>query len=62
MAFRRFTSLRENFRGNLIAKINADVESLNFADRPCNCNSTSQVYGACAYKGYSQSKNDPALH
>eukprot|EP00957_Ditylum_brightwellii_P151459 11534239-Ditylum_brightwellii.AAC.1 len=62
MAFRRFTNLRKKNRGDLIAKINADVISLNFADRPCNCNSASQVNGACAYKGYIQSKNDPALY
>eukprot|EP00957_Ditylum_brightwellii_P165282 12584214-Ditylum_brightwellii.AAC.1 len=51
MAFRRCTNICERFRGNLIAKDNADIESLDFMDRPCNCNYASHVNGTCAYKG-----------
>ena len=51
MTFRRFTNLREKFRGNLIAKINTDVESLDIMDRLCNCNRTSRINRKCAYKG-----------
>eukprot|EP00957_Ditylum_brightwellii_P210954 15365600-Ditylum_brightwellii.AAC.1 len=37
MAYRRFTNLQEKFRGDLVAKVNEDVESLDCMDRPCNC-------------------------
>eukprot|EP00957_Ditylum_brightwellii_P046583 3534180-Ditylum_brightwellii.AAC.1 len=50
MAYHRYTNLHERFCGDLISKLNADVESLDFMDRPCNCNKTSHVNGECAYK------------
>ena len=37
MAYRRFTNLREKFRGDLVEKVNSDKELLDFIDRPCNC-------------------------
>ena len=56
MAYRRFTNLREKFRGDLVAKVNSDVESLDFIDRPCNCSRHCFVNGACAYKGNCRKK------
>eukprot|EP00957_Ditylum_brightwellii_P207035 15351175-Ditylum_brightwellii.AAC.1 len=50
MAYQRFTNLRERFRGDLLLKIKADMESLNFMDQPCNCNRASQVNRQCAYQ------------
>eukprot|EP00957_Ditylum_brightwellii_P029915 2263622-Ditylum_brightwellii.AAC.1 len=52
MAYRRYMNLRERFRGDLISRLNADVESLDFMYRPCNCNKRSHVNGECAYKAY----------
>eukprot|EP00957_Ditylum_brightwellii_P059110 4485026-Ditylum_brightwellii.AAC.1 len=51
MAYQRFTNLCERFRGDLLSKINADVESLDFMDRPCDCNQASQVNGQRVYQG-----------
>eukprot|EP00957_Ditylum_brightwellii_P134314 10239927-Ditylum_brightwellii.AAC.1 len=62
MAYRRYTNLHERFRGDLISELNADIESLDFMDRPCNCNKTSCVNGECTYKGYFQITNDPPFH
>eukprot|EP00957_Ditylum_brightwellii_P101081 7704079-Ditylum_brightwellii.AAC.1 len=42
MAYRHYTNLWERFRGDLISKLNADIKSLDFMDRPCNCNRTSR--------------------
>eukprot|EP00957_Ditylum_brightwellii_P071811 5458299-Ditylum_brightwellii.AAC.1 len=52
MAYHRYTNLCGQFRGDLISKLNADVESFDFMDRPCNCNKTNHVNGECAYKAY----------
>eukprot|EP00957_Ditylum_brightwellii_P107322 8189070-Ditylum_brightwellii.AAC.1 len=62
MAYRRYTNLCERFRGDLISKLNADVESLDFMDRPCNYNKTSCVNGECAYKGYYKITNDSPFY
>eukprot|EP00957_Ditylum_brightwellii_P064223 4873827-Ditylum_brightwellii.AAC.1 len=51
MAYRRFTNLYKQLWGDLLLKINADVESLNFMDRPCNCDRMSKVNRQCAYQG-----------
>ena len=51
MAYRRFTNLQEKFRGDLVAKVNKDVESLDFMDHPCNCSKHCFMNGKCAYKG-----------
>eukprot|EP00957_Ditylum_brightwellii_P135439 10326915-Ditylum_brightwellii.AAC.1 len=50
MACRSYTNLHERFHGDLISKLNTDVESLDFMERPCNCNKTSRVNDECAYK------------
>eukprot|EP00957_Ditylum_brightwellii_P194723 14832775-Ditylum_brightwellii.AAC.1 len=50
MAYQRFTNLCERFHGDLLSKVNVDVESLDFMDQPCNCNCASQANGECAYK------------
>eukprot|EP00957_Ditylum_brightwellii_P179032 13637317-Ditylum_brightwellii.AAC.1 len=36
-AYRRFTNLQEKFQGDIVAKVNEEVESLDFIDCPCNC-------------------------
>ena len=51
MAYRHYTNLHERFQGDLISKLNADIESLDFMDHPCNCNKTSCVNGEYAYRG-----------
>eukprot|EP00957_Ditylum_brightwellii_P124156 9464292-Ditylum_brightwellii.AAC.1 len=56
MAYRRFTNLQENFLGDLVAKVNDDVELLDFMDHPCNCDRHCFVNGACAYKGNRRKK------
>eukprot|EP00957_Ditylum_brightwellii_P066796 5068809-Ditylum_brightwellii.AAC.1 len=50
MAYQRFTNLRERFHGDSLSKLNADMEFLNFIDRPCNFNCASWVNGECVYK------------
>eukprot|EP00957_Ditylum_brightwellii_P018535 1393355-Ditylum_brightwellii.AAC.1 len=62
MAYRCYTNLSERFHGDLISKINADVESLEFTDCPCNCNKKSRVSGEYAYKGYFQIMNNPPFY
>eukprot|EP00957_Ditylum_brightwellii_P013578 1024260-Ditylum_brightwellii.AAC.1 len=54
MAYRCFTDLREKFSGDLVAKANNDIESLDFIDCPCNCSWHCFVNGACVYKGGTQ--------
>eukprot|EP00957_Ditylum_brightwellii_P060618 4602602-Ditylum_brightwellii.AAC.1 len=51
MAYRLYTNIREKFQGDLISKVNEDVDSLDFKDRPCNCSRLFKVNGACAFKG-----------
>eukprot|EP00957_Ditylum_brightwellii_P036353 2752613-Ditylum_brightwellii.AAC.1 len=56
MAYMRFTSLQEKFRCDLGAKVNNDIKSLDFMDRPCNCSWHCFVNGACACKGNCRKK------
>ena len=56
MAYRRFTNLQEKFRGDLVTKINEDIKSLDFMDRPCNCSKHCFVNGKCVYKGNCREK------
>eukprot|EP00957_Ditylum_brightwellii_P171237 13035375-Ditylum_brightwellii.AAC.1 len=61
---RCYTNLWEKFCGDLVSKINANVDSLGFMEHPCSCSRPSRVNGHCTYKmhpGYIQSKNDAAF-
>eukprot|EP00957_Ditylum_brightwellii_P028329 2139624-Ditylum_brightwellii.AAC.1 len=51
MSYRRFTNLQEKLQGDFVAKVNEDVESLDFMDRPCNHSKHCFVNGTCVYKG-----------
>eukprot|EP00957_Ditylum_brightwellii_P026398 1996753-Ditylum_brightwellii.AAC.1 len=51
MAYRRFTNLQEKFRGDLVAKVNNGVKSLDLMECPRNCSRHCFVNGACVYKG-----------
>eukprot|EP00957_Ditylum_brightwellii_P071074 5401322-Ditylum_brightwellii.AAC.1 len=51
MAYQHYTNLHEKFRGDLISKVNKDVESLNFMNSPCNCSRSSKDNSACELKG-----------
>ena len=51
MAYRRYMDLWERFCGNLLAKLNKDVESLDFKKLLCNCYSKSKVNNCWAFKG-----------
>ena len=37
MSYHRFTNLRELFQGDLSSKLTANIVSLDFMNRPCNC-------------------------
>eukprot|EP00957_Ditylum_brightwellii_P142281 10839839-Ditylum_brightwellii.AAC.1 len=51
MAYRRFTNLQEKFQGDLVTKVNKDVESSDFMDHPFNCRKHCFVNGKCVYEG-----------
>eukprot|EP00957_Ditylum_brightwellii_P208033 15355586-Ditylum_brightwellii.AAC.1 len=51
MAYQCYTNLCEFVGGDLISKVNKDVESLDFIDRPCNYSRPCKVNSACAFKG-----------
>eukprot|EP00957_Ditylum_brightwellii_P158210 12042532-Ditylum_brightwellii.AAC.1 len=49
MAYRRFPNLLEKFSGDLSGKITADLESLDFKFRPCNCNIRTKINRKCTF-------------
>ena len=51
MSHHQFSNLREIFKSDLTNKLMEDVISLDFMDRPCNCNKRSFVNGRCAFGG-----------
>eukprot|EP00957_Ditylum_brightwellii_P170249 12960335-Ditylum_brightwellii.AAC.1 len=53
---RRFPNLHEKFSGEISGKITADLESLDFKFRPCNCNAHAKINGECAFGGKCRAK------
>ena len=49
MSYHKFPNLSEILGGDLQGKLMEEVESIDFMDRPCNCNSASKVDGECIY-------------
>ena len=51
MSYHRFPNLRETIQGDLTVKLNDNIISSDFRDRPCNCCSKLKPNGQCIYKG-----------
>ena len=52
MSYHRFTNLLEILQGNLNAKLNKGIDSMDFMDLPCNCSRcTKNAQGHCVYNG-----------
>ena len=52
MSYHRFCNLLEILQGDLTAKLNENITSRDFADRPCNCCAKlCNINGECIYKG-----------
>jgi hypothetical protein len=52
MSYHRFTNLRELFQGDLTAKINAGLKSIDFEELKCNCRkSAKNEKNVCIYNG-----------
>ena len=51
MSYHKFLNLREIFQGDLTNKVLDGVQSMDFMDQDCNCNTLLKVEGKCVYKG-----------
>ena len=50
MSYHRFTNLREIFNGDMMTKLNADIVSLDFTTRECNCQTKATT--GCNYNNH----------
>ena len=51
MAYRKYRSLGDLLNSDLCAKLQRDLISLDYEEKPCNCNPNSQVNNVCPYNG-----------
>jgi len=50
ISYHKFPNLGQQFQSDLTSKLQKDLKSEDFMDRPCNCTRTSKVNGECLYK------------
>ena len=51
MAYRKYRSLGDLLNSDLCAKLQKDQISLDYEEKPCNCNPSSRINDSCPYKG-----------
>eukprot|EP00957_Ditylum_brightwellii_P086463 6578753-Ditylum_brightwellii.AAC.1 len=62
MAYCQFTNIHKIFQGDLVSKLNADLDSLDSMYCPCNCSRPCKVDGECAYKAQQNQPEATAVH
>jgi len=56
MSYHRFTNMREIFQHDLTSKLNDDIESLDFINKDCNCQTDKTTGETCGYNNVCRNK------
>ena len=51
MSYHKFSNVCQLFNGDLMGKMMTGIDDETWASRPCNCNWSSKINGACMYEG-----------